>query len=68
MTGMVKDARCALRIHSHEVIMTENKEQILRRVENAYQLIKDDNCLDACRSLEIAIDLMHMTGKTGKPL
>jgi hypothetical protein len=48
--------------------MTMEEEQILRLISNAHQFVEDDNYLEACRSLGTAIDLMHMTGKTGKPL
>ena len=53
---------------THQAKCIEHREQILRHIANAYRLVKDDNYLGTCRSLDIAIDLMHITGKTGKSI
>lgn len=48
--------------------MSRKEEQTLKMIATAYDLVKNDNYLGACQFLEAAIDLMHMTGKTGKSI
>lgn len=48
--------------------MNREEEQILKTIATAHDLVKNDNYLEACQSLEVAIELLHTTGKTGKPI